>query len=132
MKPKEWLHANGHLKEIGRGRLSKEHIALVTKAAETTFIEGYSRGDVVPVTKAKVSVNKPVSDDETGIVELAPILYPFDQYRVFGYTDGKKVYASTKEACQEHGYSVCGHDCIGGTVNGPRGTFTITDYERIT
>lgn len=43
MKPKEWLFKNGHIKEIGRGRLSREHIDLIKDAVNHgAMIEGYS------------------------------------------------------------------------------------------
>lgn len=44
MKPKEWLVKNGHLKSIGRGRLSAAHIDLIKQAvAAGEVIEGYSQ-----------------------------------------------------------------------------------------
>lgn len=43
MKPKEYLLKHGHIDSIGRGRLSREHIAIIEKAvAEGVNIEGYS------------------------------------------------------------------------------------------
>ena len=121
MKPKEWLLANGHIKEIGRGRLAKDHIALVTAAARTTFIEGYSD------EKPEVKVAKPVSHDEHAIVELAPILYPHDEFVAVDLDGGKH---STKAACQQHGYSICGHECPWAIISTARGPVTISRIER--
>lgn len=45
MKPKEWLFQNGHIKEIGRGRMSAAHKALIMEALEKNsnlVIEGFS------------------------------------------------------------------------------------------
>lgn len=43
MKPKEYLVKHGHMKEAGRGRLSKEHIAIIEAAVKGgALIEGYS------------------------------------------------------------------------------------------
>lgn len=43
MKPKDWLLANGHIKEITRGRMSRENIALIQEAVNNgAKIEGYA------------------------------------------------------------------------------------------
>lgn len=74
MKPKEWLFKHGHITEIGRGRLSREHIALIQEAVKAgTHIEGYSVSSV-PATagkpeKAVVKTPKPSSDTVADIGE---------------------------------------------------------------
>lgn len=45
MKPKEWLHQNGHIDKVGRGRMSAHHKSLIEAAlvADPTLrIEGFS------------------------------------------------------------------------------------------
>ena len=128
MKPKEWLLANGHIKEIGRGRMSKDHIVLITEAAKDTFIEGYSSGTLA---KPKVAVAKPVLNNGQEIVELAPILYPHEAYTAVYYLDGKRKTVTTKSACQQHGYSICGHECPGAIVSTVDGSVTISHIEGI-
>jgi hypothetical protein len=68
MKPKEWLVAQGHLKEAGRGRMSREHIALIQAAvASGVEIEGYSTPKPAPV---KAVEPKPEKVESTGIVDV--------------------------------------------------------------
>jgi hypothetical protein len=56
MKPKEWLYKNGHIKEIGRGRMSREHIALIEQAVrDGVTIEGYGISSVVPKSETEKS-----------------------------------------------------------------------------
>lgn len=64
MKPKEWLFQNGHIKEIGRGRLSREHIDLIKDAVNHgAMIEGYSVESTPNSTvKTVVKTDKPASD----------------------------------------------------------------------
>lgn len=43
MKPKEYLVKHGHIKVAGRGRLSRENIAIIEEAVKNgALIEGYS------------------------------------------------------------------------------------------
>lgn len=129
MRPKEWLYANGHIKVIGKGRLSKESIALVTEAAKTVFIEGYSNGNLTPAKPEKPKAASP--NGEKAIAELPPCLYDPSMYVAVGFQNGKRVTASTKECC-EHGTSVGWHHCVGGTVNAREGgQMVIHHYERI-
>lgn len=55
MKPKEYLVKHGHLAEAGRGRLSKEHVAIIQDAvSKGVFIEGYTRVKEEPKATAPV------------------------------------------------------------------------------
>lgn len=65
MKPKEYLVKHGHMKEAGRGRLSKEHIAIIEQAVKSgAFIEGYS-------------ISTP-ANDEPAEVKRAPAVDVYD------------------------------------------------------
>lgn len=98
MKPKEYLVKHGHLKEVARGRLSREHIAIIEKAvAEGVCIEGYSIGQskdtAAPVAvKAKATSNKDV-------IEPAPYTYPESEYQAVEFRNGKRVIRSMRECC---------------------------------
>lgn len=59
VKPKEWLFANGHIKEIGRGRMSRDHIALIEQAVrDGVNIEGYAVSTVQPKSEEEKSSPK--------------------------------------------------------------------------
>lgn len=56
MKPKEWLYKHGHITEIGRGRMSREHIALIEQAVrDGETIEGYAVSTVQPKSQDEKS-----------------------------------------------------------------------------
>lgn len=58
MKPKQWLFDNGHIAVIGKGRLSRESIALVEQAVrDGVNIEGYAVSSVQP--KSEVEKTSP-------------------------------------------------------------------------
>ena len=87
MKPKEWLVANGHLKEAGRGRMSREHIALIQKAvAEGAEIEGYSTPKPATV---KVSEPKAEKVESTGIVDVPDMVRHENDWQA--YVDTREV-----------------------------------------
>lgn len=102
MKPKEYLLKNGHIDEIKRGRLSREHIDIIKAAvAGGENIEGYTlntpaAGIPEKATNA-VERNKP----EVGkiIYEIPPERFPESEYTVFERVDGKRVTRSLREAC---------------------------------
>lgn len=59
MKPKEWLLANGHIKEITRGRMSREHINLIEQAVrDGVSIEGYAVSTVQPKSEDEKALPK--------------------------------------------------------------------------
>lgn len=122
MKPKEWLLANGHIKEIGRGRLAKDHILLVTEAAKTTFIEGYSSG---APPKATVQVEKPEESEQYGDVVYT---YPEEMYRAIEYRDGKRVERGMRCICNNCRRSLvqctCGNPII--VAHDARGSVSVT------
>jgi hypothetical protein len=114
MKPKEWLLKNGHIKEITRGRISRENHALIEKAVrDGASIEGYSvstaavKGTETPestIVKAKVSSEKTVAD-------IGP--ERFDEAVTVGYIhqDGKSVEISLRTVCNTCGASLTYHVC---------------------
>ena len=71
MKPKEWLLKNGHIKEITRGRMSREHISLIENAVRNgASIEGYGVSTTAPAEKsAPVKVEK-VGTDPNRILDI--------------------------------------------------------------
>lgn len=131
MKPKEWLHKHGHIETIGKGRMSLAHIALVTEAAKTTFIEGYTRESSVMPDKPKNAVAKPAKSNGTEIVELAAYVYHPDEFEAVYTYEGREYATTTKAACMQHQHSICGHVCLGAVVQSHHGSVTITHYRLI-
>lgn len=59
MKPKQWLFDNGHISVIGKGRLSRESIALIEQAVrDGVNIEGYAVSSVKPKSEDEKSAPK--------------------------------------------------------------------------
>jgi hypothetical protein len=114
MKPKEWLLKNGHIKEITRGRISRDNHALIEKAVrDGASIEGYSvstapaKADETAestIVKAKVSSEKVVAD-------IGP--ERFDEAVTVGYVhkDGEAVEVSLRTVCNTCGASLTYHVC---------------------
>ena len=91
MKPKEWLHKNGHIETIGRGRLSAAHIALINEAvANGVQIEGYS-----VVTPTKESTGAPevkrTAVDPNRVVDVPDVARDERTTMAFYRNDGKVV-----------------------------------------
>ena len=105
MKPKQWLFDNGHIKEIGRGRLSAAHIALINEAvANGVNIEGYS------VVKQNVSTDKPepakverTKVDPNRIVDVPDMARDERDFTAYRFEDGKRVEVGMRTVC-----NVCG------------------------
>lgn len=116
MKPKEWLLKNGHIKEITRGRISRENHALIEAAVKNgAKIEGYSVSTAAPVegndetpestvTKAKVSSEKVIYD-------VGPERYVEDETVGYIHQDGKQVEISLRTVCNTCGASLTYHMC---------------------
>lgn len=104
MKPKEWLKANGHLSEVGRGRLSGAHIELIRQAvAQGADIEGYSStGRLAPKASA------PKRDVEsTGIPDVPEQLRDARDFKVVSATTGKAIpMVGPKTVCNGCGSSL--------------------------
>lgn len=105
MKPKEWLMKNGHIKEIGRGRLSAANIALIKEAVSNgVMIEGYS------VTKPLIThdshrervantVTVERTTSETGMVDVPEPVRMADEWDAFDDT-GKRFDIGIKGVCE--------------------------------
>lgn len=127
MKANEWLLANGHIKAITRGRMSRENIAILTAA--------WDNGNGVKFSdfpKGKVTVQLEATEDApaqveykrdanagTGYsadgtpVEIAPYRYTEDEFHAV-QADGTN--RSLREVCQHCGVSLvqcyCGSPSI--------------------
>lgn len=102
MKPKEYLYKHGHIKEIGRGRLSREHIAIIESAVKDgEVIEGYSASTAPtgPV-KEKTVVEKTVVRSDPNVVYDVPNPSR-DESRVEAYTfsNGESVSVGMRTVC---------------------------------
>lgn len=115
MKPKEWLLKNGHIKEITRGRISRENHALIEDAVRNgVSIEGYSVSTARPadsedtpepiITKAKVSSEKVVAD-------IGPERYREDETVGYIHQDGQQVEVSLRTVCNTCRASLTYHVC---------------------
>jgi hypothetical protein len=92
---KQWLMANGHISEIKRGRVSRDHEALIQKAvAAGAKIEGYSASS----KDSETVVTKDIQP-ETGVAELAPYRFTEEEYKAVEFRNGKKVERSLRSAC---------------------------------
>jgi hypothetical protein len=93
MKPKEWLHKNGHIEVIGRGRLSGAHIALIQEAvANGVQIEGYSvvSGNQNTETTTAPTVQR-TAVDPNRIVDVPDAVRDEREVEAFYREDGKVV-----------------------------------------
>jgi hypothetical protein len=109
MKPKEYLLSIGAIKEIGRGRLSREHIEMCKEAAKKgVSIEGYS---VTTGPDAEKTVEKVAVSTEKQVIEPMPIRYPEDEYVAVEFREGKRVLRGMREACRQTGLSLVGCPC---------------------
>lgn len=92
LKPKQWLVQNGHMpagSENRRGRLSREHIALITAAvASGAAIEGYSAVPVVE--KPAPATRKPVVESAR-VFDMPDIARDERTTEAYRFEDGKAV-----------------------------------------
>lgn len=99
MKPKEWLVKNGHIKEAGRGRMSREHRALIEDAMiadPKLVIEGFSVAKPSSTT-AKPTVERTAPD--TGMVDVPDIVRDPRDWDAFDDT-GKRFAIGIKGVCE--------------------------------
>ena len=105
MKPKEYLYKHGHIKEIGRGRLSREHIAIIEDAVKGgEVIEGYSTSTVASGVTDDMS--KPIKVEKTVLKSDPNVVYDVpnpsrDESRVEAYTfnNGESVSVGMRTVC---------------------------------
>lgn len=99
MKPKEWLMKNGHIKEVGRGRMSAAHKALIESALladPKLVIEGFS------VSKPSVATAKPTVErvsTDTGMVDVPDMVRDPRDWDAFDDT-GKSFAIGIKGCCE--------------------------------
>lgn len=99
MKPKEWLKKEGHITEIGRGRLSAENIARIKDAVSRgVMIEGYSVSTARPTSTTEApEVERTTS--ETGMVDVPEPVRLADEWDAFDDT-GKRFAIGIKGVCE--------------------------------
>lgn len=89
MKPKDWLKANGHITEIKRGRMSREHITLIKEAvANGAKIEGY--GEVSATASAPATVER-VAVDPNRLVDVPDVFRDERALMAYRVENGKNV-----------------------------------------
>lgn len=118
MKPKEWLLKNGHISEIKRGRMSREHIELIQDAVRSgVVIEGYAVSTVQPKTAEEP---KEVKKVPTGTAQ--PIFKVPDEsrderdFKASGFLNGKKVPVGMRTVCNGCGSSLTYCHCANSRV----------------
>lgn len=107
MKPKDWLLANGHIKEITRGRMSRENIALIEQAVrDGVQIDGYTVSTSVrtsPDNPTPPKVEKvAVASDK--IADVPDETRPEESWEAYTYVDGVKKSVGMRTVC-----NVCGN-----------------------
>jgi len=104
MKPKDWLLKNGHIKEITRGRMSRENIALIEEAVKSgVVIDGYAINKPViksdkPKSDTGPSVEK-VSINANRIADVPDETRPESQWEAHTYVDGVKRKVGMRTVC---------------------------------
>lgn len=140
MKAKEWLHKNGFIAEIGRGRISGENHARLAESGQT--FSDWPKGVVMveEVTDAatgevedKVTYHRTDGYTSTGeIAEIAPYRYNHDTHAVYednaDGTKGKR--RSLREVCKNDGVSLvqCGCGAPEVVATDGRGHVAVTIY----
>lgn len=126
MKAKEWLHANGHIDKVGRGRISLEnHARLKAAHDEGVRFSDWPKGEVTvsstPATseapaKVQARVARSVSSSTEKVVVDPLITYPADKFRAVVKGTNKPV--GMAEVCNNCRVSLVGHACKNPTILG--------------
>jgi hypothetical protein len=130
MSPKAYLFSIGAIKEIGRGRLSKENIEKCKAgAAKGVQIEGYT---VSKATADEGQSSETVVTKTTPINTASVIAEPFYRYGENGVETHEAVTAdgrvfNLRQACH-CGYSLSGHICEDPAIL----TDKMVGHERVT
>ncbi len=123
MKPKEWLLKNGHIKEITRGRMSRESIALIEEAVKNgVIIEGYSNYTAPAKPVSEAGIEKPVSRIEksngTGILAIPDNpLRSEELWEAYANIDGKIKSIGMRTVCNTCKNSLTYCPCKSPLVN---------------
>lgn len=122
MKPKDWLLANGHIKEITRGRMSRENIALIQEAVNNgTKIEGYAP------TEDGEEVNR-VATDPNRILDIPE--FPFRQEHEWEpYVQGVKWSMGMRGVCNLCNSSLTYCGCPKPVVNLDNGGTSVVEFK---
>lgn len=99
MKPKQWLYNHGHIATIGRGRLSREHIALIEQAVrEGAVIEGYSVTNTKD-TAVPAKVNKAAPTNVKTVVDVPDMRRDETIWQAHTMVDGVKRHVGMRTVC---------------------------------
>lgn len=91
IKPKQWLYDNGHLEVIGKGRMSRAHIALIEDAVRSGVnIEGYTAEKPVLATDKPVDVKR-IAVDPNRVVDVPDMTRDERDTVAFYMADGKRI-----------------------------------------
>lgn len=118
MTPKEALIKDGTIAvKEGRGRLSREAIERCKELVSQGWdIKGYEVSKPnVKSTASEPVVKKVKATNVKEVVELAP--YRYDEAKFKAVTAEGEVFGM-REACNNCGYSLCGHICENPSVLG--------------
>lgn len=111
--PKEYLLSIGAIKEVGRGRLSKENIELCKQgAAKGISIQGYSISTSKPDADGVTETLVKKEEVSSGVKEVIEPFYRYGEAGVNTHeavTSDGRVY-NLRQACI-CGYSLSGHIC---------------------
>jgi hypothetical protein len=116
---KEWLKANGHIAEIGRGRISNDnHKRLLAAVEQGVKFTDYPKGGKVvkAVTGETVTETYVKPPAPTGEV-IAELYFRYDEKDYQAVGKSGKVYGM-REACNNCHYSLTGHICDEPSVLG--------------
>lgn len=120
MKPKDWLLANGHIKEITRGRMSREHIALIEQAVrDGEQIDGYAVSTAVRTpadTPTPPKVEKVAKPSER-IADVPDETRPESSWEAYTYYNGAKKDIGMRTVCNTCGNSLTYCPCRTPMVN---------------
>lgn len=121
MKPKEWLLKNGHIKEITRGRMSRESIALINEAVKAgTVIEGYPSptGPNKPTASGTDKPESKVEKTSTGIANIPEFpLRDENRWEAYANIDGKLKTIGMRTVCNTCKNSLTYCPCKSPVVN---------------
>lgn len=116
---KEHLLANGKIKEIGRGRISLDNLNWLQSEYDKGIRFSDWEPDGQPIIKVKSTIAKKTRNSNTPapVPEISAeysdsnILWPESQYRIFERVNGKKVFRSMRDACNNCRVSMVACQC---------------------
>jgi hypothetical protein len=113
MKAKEWLLKNGHIKEITRGRISRDNHALIEDAVRKgAQIEGFSVSTAPTKDEKPAAVTKvPMVSAEKVIYDIGPERYVESEWVAYIHEDGKQKEIGLRTVCNTCGASLTYHVC---------------------